>query len=326
MKIEVYRRNWNEVDVDEIAQLMLTARRASPFWRLEQNLDWFRQFIQRRKERFSPSFVILARSDGNLAGITTVITKDPTLYDLWRWHPVVLPGKHEDEIATTLINTAINQAKVDGIHRLEVCFDFGRDELRPETEAYYRKYGRWYELCGVGKLDEFVYMTCETAVSHPIAPNFLNDNFEIRTFNIQDKDNLYDCFYRAFRDGKDRSFLEKTESERQSMFDSYFDDPEYLNEEASLILSKNRQIIGFSIFKSRPHVGDEHLAVLCIHPDYQRKRLGSQLLSLAMSKIAQQGNKLMSLGVDLDNAAAYKLYKKLGFKTQTKLITHVWRP
>jgi ribosomal protein S18 acetylase RimI-like enzyme len=305
---------------------MLTARSVSPFWQPDQDIDWFRRFIQHRTERFSPSFVILARSDGNLTGMSTVITADPALYDLWRWHPVVLPGDHEDDIAIRLIDAAVNQARADGVHRLEVCFDFSRDELRPETEAYYQKYNRWYERCGAVKLDEFVYMTCETAVSRPITPNSLKDDYTISTFNMQDKDNLYDCFYRAFRNGKDRSFLEKTEQERQSMFNGYFDDPENLNQEASLILSKNRQVVGFSIFKSRPHVGDEHLAVLCIHPDHQEKRLGQQLLSISMAKVAQQGDKLMSLGVDLANVAAYKLYKKSGFRTQTKLITHMWKP
>ncbi|MCP4425933.1 MAG: GNAT family N-acetyltransferase [Chloroflexi bacterium] len=326
MKIEIHRRNWQEVDINEAAQLLFTADQASPFWRPEQNLDWFRRFIQHRKERFSPSFVILARAKERLVGMTTVITADPAMYDLWRWHPVVLPGDHEDEIATALIKASIKQMRADDARRLEVCFDFGRDDLRPETEAYYQKYDQWYEQCGAVKLDEFVYMTCETAVSQPIAPNFLNDNVAIRAFIMLDKDTLYDCFYRAFHDGKDRSFLEKTEPERRAMFEDYFDDPENLNEAASLILSKNQRVVGFSIFKSRPHVGDEHLAALCIHPDYQSKGLGRQLLSISMAKIVGQGDKLMSLGVDLDNSAAYKLYKKLGFKTQTKLITHVWKP
>ena len=107
------------------------------------------------------------------------------------------------------------------------------------------------------------------------------------------------------------------------MFDEYFENPENLNEEGSLILSKEGQVIGFSLFKTRPHIGDEHLVLLCVHPDHQGKNLGKQLLAHSVSRIAQLGEKLLSLGVDLENLAAYQLYKKSGFETQTKLITHV---
>lgn len=325
MEIEIRMHNWNVINIDEVAQLIFTARRASPFWRPDQSLDWFRQFVHQRIKRFSPSFVILARARETLVGMTGVITTDPSLYDLWRWHPVVLPGGNENEIATALIEASINQMKVAGAHRLEVCFDFSRDEMTPETEAYYQKYISWYELCGAAKLDEFVYMTCPAANFEPLSRNILPSGFEIKAFSIPDKNAIYDCFYQAFLDGKDRSFLGKTEAQRRKMFAGYFDDPENLNAAASIILSKDHQVIGFTVFKTRPYVDDEHLVLICIHPDHQGKRLGQQMLSLSMSKIAQQGNKLMSLGVDLDNVAAYQLYRKLGFETQTKIITHVWK-
>lgn len=325
MEIEIRTHNWNEVDIAEVAQLIFTARRASPFLRPDQDLDWFRQFIHQRIERFSPSFVILARVGEKLVGMTGIITADPTIYDLWRWHPVVLPGKNEDEIAAVLIEAGIHQMKTGGVQRLEVCFDFSRDEMTLETEVYYQKYASWYARYGAVKLDEFVYMTCQSANFQPLPQNFLKAGFEIRTFNIPDKNAIYDCFYQAFLAGKDRSFLAKTEEQRRRMFEGYFDDPENMNEAASLILSKDRQVIGFTIFKTRPYIGDEHLGLICIHPHHQGKRLGQQLLSLSMSKVAQPGNNLMSLGVDLDNVAAYHLYRKSGFETQTKIITHVWK-
>ncbi len=84
-------------------------------------------------------------------------------------------------------------------------------------------------------------------------------------------------------------------------------------------------MIGFTIFKSRPYIGDEHLALFCIHPDHQGKGLGQRLLSLSMSKVMQQGKNFMSVGVDLDNLAAYRTYQKLGFETQTKTINHEWK-
>ena len=88
MEIETQTHNWNEVNINEMAQLIFTARRASPFWRRDRSLDWFRQFIHHRKERFSPSFVILVRSRENLVGLSTVISADPTQWldgtTVWR--------------------------------------------------------------------------------------------------------------------------------------------------------------------------------------------------------------------------------------------------
>ncbi len=34
---------------------------------------------------------------------------------------------------------------------------------------------------------------------------------------------------------------------------------------------------------------------------------------------------IFSIGVDLSNEIAYKLYSSMGFEVQTKLVTHVWK-
>jgi ribosomal protein S18 acetylase RimI-like enzyme len=107
------------------------------------------------------------------------------------------------------------------------------------------------------------------------------------------------------------------------MFDKYFDDSENINKEASFILSKQGFVVGFCDFKIRPNVGDEHLVLLCIHPDHQREGLGTQLLFFSMSKIQQTKRDLISLGVDINNFAALKLYRKLGFQTNSKFITYI---
>ena len=325
MKIETHVHQWSEVDIDEVAQLLFTTRQASPFWRSDQKLDSFRQFIEQRRERFSPSFVILARTGETLVGMMGIITENPSLYDLWRWHPIVLPGENEDEIASALIKASIHQMKVTDIHDLEICFDFSKEQITPAAVAYYQKYKSWYAQYGAVKLDEFVYMTCQSESFIHLSKNSLEAEFEVRNLSMQNKDDLYDCFYQAFLEGKDRSFLAKNEEQRRITFDEYFEHPENLNSSGSLILLKNHQVAGYTVFNFRPRIGDEHLSLICIHPEHQGKRLGQQLLSLSMSRIAQLGNKLFSLGVDLDNTVAYHLYRKMGFETQRKIITHIWK-
>ncbi len=239
MKIEIRTHNWNEVNINEIAQLIFAARKASPFWRPDRSRDWFRQFIHQRIERFSPSFAILAMAGDTLVGMIGVITTDPTSYDLWRWHPVVLPSEDENGIASGLIEASFSQMKAAGVQRLEVSFDFSKDEITPESEVYYQKYHSWYAQHGAVKLDETAYMICQAANFKPLLRNSLETDFEIRAFSATDKDVIHECFYQAFLDGKDRSFLGKTEAQRQKMFAEFFDDPENLTTPASLILSKD---------------------------------------------------------------------------------------
>jgi ribosomal protein S18 acetylase RimI-like enzyme len=236
---------------------------------------------------------------------------------------VVLPAQNEAEIASGLIQASTTHMKAASAHWLEVCFDFSGARMTPELKAYYHKYKSWYEVCGAELLEEYVYMTCSTSGFEHLSKGFLKDGFHIESFTIQDKDEVYRCFYDAFINGNDHSFLKRTEGSRRVMFDKYFDDPENINKEASLILSKQGFVVGFCVFKTRPNVGDEHLVLLCIHPDHQREGLGTQLLSFSISKISQTKRDLISLGVDINNFAALKLYRKLGFQTHSKFITYI---
>ena len=216
MRIDIQAYSWDDLNINEVAQLVFKASRASPFWDPDRSLTWFQQFINQNIERFSPSFVLLARYGKDLVGMTGIITSNPMLYDLWRWHPVILPGENETEIATALIKASINHMKAAGAHSLEVCFDFSGAEMTSETEAFYHKYKSWYELCGAEILDEFVYMTREAFALKPSPKNFQKDGFEIKSFSMQEKNDVYECFYQCFLSGEHRSFLGKTDGQRRA--------------------------------------------------------------------------------------------------------------
>lgn len=55
-----------------------------------------------------------------------------------------------------------------------------------------------------------------------------------------------------------------------------------------------------------------HLHHFGIHPDYQRKGIGSQLAKESLKFVKQKGYQV-KLEVHKDNCAAIELYKKLGF-------------
>ncbi|MBK5114666.1 MAG: GNAT family N-acetyltransferase [Candidatus Heimdallarchaeota archaeon] len=52
----------------------------------------------------------------------------------------------------------------------------------------------------------------------------------------------------------------------------------------------------------------------CVHPKHQRKGLGEALLKKIIHEISGKKIKRIGLAVTTSNVAAYKIYKKTGFK------------
>jgi ribosomal protein S18 acetylase RimI-like enzyme len=95
------------------------------------------------------------------------------------------------------------------------------------------------------------------------------------------------------------------------------------NERASLVLTKDGQVIGFSIV--RPRTEEEHLEVFGLHPDYRGRGLAKALILKSMSTVSDQGTERMSIGVDAVNVPAVKLYEKVGFRLVSRMIVHSWK-
>ncbi|MHA2327675.1 MAG: GNAT family N-acetyltransferase, partial [Candidatus Hodarchaeales archaeon] len=132
--------------------------------------------------------------------------------------------------------------------------------------------------------------------------------------------------YEAFINGKDRTFLDQSENERQEYFKDYYDRSRQYIKDASIVLKdrENHKIVGISMI--RPREEDAHLALLATHPAYQRRGLGEKMLRLIVKKVEELGFKTMSLGVDQENTPALNLYQRMGFKSISHIITYCWKP
>ena len=62
-----------------------------------------------------------------------------------------------------------------------------------------------------------------------------------------------------------------------------------------------------------------YIDTLCVDPDYQRKGIGSKLISLTLDKARQRGFNALSLIVLADNLEAIKLYRRRGFEIESRL-------
>lgn len=56
-----------------------------------------------------------------------------------------------------------------------------------------------------------------------------------------------------------------------------------------------------------------HLLNICVHPDYQRRGLGRDLINFLLAFARRRDAQVALLEVRMSNVSAYKLYTKLGF-------------
>ncbi len=87
------------------------------------------------------------------------------------------------------------------------------------------------------------------------------------------------------------------------------------------IIFENR-LIGLSFIIS-PSSEIAFIAEISVSPYHQRKGLGKALTNKVIAECTKKGYKKIGLAVTLENTTAYKLYKKLDFKTTTNYLTIV---
>jgi len=323
MDIDIQILDWEQVDLDELALLTWKARQDSPLGEASQTITDFKNYLEGGKGRWPGTSVITARRNQKLVGWLGLIHEDPLLFELWRWHPFLLPGEDQDPIADALLHRALQITRENSAQSLQVCCHLRKDQLRPETERYLRNYQSWYEEAGLQLSDEAVYLTCPMGQIKISPPEPIHAPYAMIDHHPRYVSEMYECFLRAFSSGQDRSLLNKTAQQKKSLFFDYLETN--LNPVASKVLLEEERVIGFTLVQTRERVGDEHLALIAIVPENQRRGWGRKLISASIQAAALGENEIFSIGVDLSNQIAYNLYLSLGFEAQTKLITHIWK-
>ena len=78
-------------------------------------------------------------------------------------------------------------------------------------------------------------------------------------------------------------------------------------------LSKEQIIAGFIVFGIYS-LKTAHIMILAVHPDFQRRNIGSKLLQHALNLIRNEYVTKIRLEVRTDNAAAIHFYEHFDFK------------
>lgn len=112
--------DWDTADLDKLAELTWEARLASPLWTEGQSVEVFRNYIESSQARWPDSILLGAYRNQELAGWLALITEDPLVFELWRWHPFIRPGEQQESVAAALLGACKKITRERGAQSLEV--------------------------------------------------------------------------------------------------------------------------------------------------------------------------------------------------------------
>lgn len=312
--------DWNDLALDELAKFTFNVRQITPeIFDKKRTLEMEKRIINFRSQLASSSVVVCRRNE-KMLGWASFDTASTSIIEIGRWLPIIHPDNSWEEIASSLIDQIKDHCRKISYPRIEVSFSISDDQ---DIRAY-NLYKALYEANEMPMKDEIVYMQKNLSESDMTYINF-PATYETKSITKMPDDELYNCYYEAFIQGKDRMFLDQTEKERRDYFDDYYSRSKPFITKASMVLVRkdNQEIVGVSLL--RPRDDDAHLALLAIHPKYQGKKLGKLMMRLVMKRVFNDKFQTISLGVDKENLPALQLYLKLGFETKSRIVTHCWK-
>jgi ribosomal protein S18 acetylase RimI-like enzyme len=95
-----------------------------------------------------------------------------------------------------------------------------------------------------------------------------------------------------------------------------------LDPECSRIAERDRNVVGFLLARRWAEERTGFVDVLGVHPNHQRRGVGSALLRGAFARFAAAGLERGELGVASDNPDARKLYERLGMRPRFQSDTY----
>ena len=305
-----------DIDEQEIVQFTMKAQQQlDEQLRCGQTEEEVRQFIRGAAE--VTYCYLLARKNKKLVGWAGLYAMSESMVYLDPWHPHVRPGDDSKEIFQILVRESIRYTKEIGRNRLEVFLM----ELTDDIRSTYDRYRPLYEEAGMKRGNEWTQMICDPSSSQLKEPD-LPEGFSLKKVIEVDNEEIWPTYNETFLSSGDRRYLNQTEAQRRENFDNFFDRSKPIEEDASLLLYSEDQIVGFMKINIMNYGG--FVNGIGTHPDYRRRGLAKMLMAASIVRAAQNDMKNLVLEVDIENRHAIALYEKLGFKKVRGSISHVW--
>ncbi|NHI83842.1 MAG: GNAT family N-acetyltransferase [Candidatus Thorarchaeota archaeon] len=317
MKVEEIR--FEEADRQRIAKLILHARQAAGYWDSSMEISRVEEILSRDFEGLNVKLISI-EEDGQIKGSILLKVNDDNTAEINPWFlgglPIVSPSaKNGNELASTLLTKALQSAMRIGVTRVEALFphDVHSEQIKTMFKAH--------DMELIEEIEHLRSPLTELVVSTPDIP--IEGNV-VRLSDI-DRAQLFDCWYKTFTTGEDRSILSRNEKERRVFFEEGFDLTKEWVDKASLAIIAEKTLIAFALIRSTHGRENAHLWQFGVHPEHRRKGLAKGLLKRIFEKLIELGFTTLSLNVDVSNFPAYHLYKSLGLKREWGLVCYAWK-
>ncbi len=312
--LKIVTKDWEESDLSEVSQFVFENRIG--IYKNAEDAEGIKRYLSNIQERFPAEVIFEVNKKESLCGWVALDRESKSVAELGRWQPIVAKSKNEDEIASNLIQEVLEYAKKNGITRLEISFN----NVNPDNQEEYERSAKWLNANEIPKLQDHAYMTLQLDEFEPK----ITKNRDLSKVGLQyvDEDELYKCYHTTFSSSKDREFLDSSEKQRREKFDEAIHS-DVLNKNLSFVWKDGEKIIGFVFVHSRDN--EEHIHMFGILEEYREKGIATNLLLNILRDVKITGYRRVSLGVDISNTPAFNLYKKIGFKINSRTIVHSWK-
>jgi ribosomal protein S18 acetylase RimI-like enzyme len=314
--IEIKQKKWEDLDVRALAEITAEVRRDEGLG--NYSVEQVEEYLRTMNERFPIEIALLAMEEDQILGWLGVERVTEQIGEIGRWQPFV-QGLERNKVAQQLISRINTYARENEIKRMEIGFG----EISEANLDTFKMKQMWYESEDWNKLEDDFFMVVnpmEIAVQEPKLP----EGFNLRPLLEVDNDTLYPCYFEAFTTGQAKWIYDMTEEQIRQEFDKNFDRANPINDQASVVVEHDEDVVGFVLVLSRSE-DEEHVESIGVHPSVRGKGLAKTMLWKVFQVLQNSESENLTLGVDSVNIPAVKLYKQLGFETLSRTIRYAWK-
>jgi len=266
------------------------------------------------------AYQIIAASDenGKLIGWIYYYTAFRLMTFISGFYPVV--DKQREEIAMALIEASKKETIERGDTRLEIELVFPTENHR----SYSQKIIEWYRKCGFELAAEEVHMKSDLSTIELPGIN-QPEGYVVRMFSEVSYEMLEDIGFRTLKNSKEGLFLSMSHDEQKVTLEYFFDKSKPFIEDASLILERESEIVGFIITRLNDD-GEPEIGPVGLVPEARGKGLASYLLVRVLENLKGCGETSVYLDTTITNHPAQKLYRKYGFQDVYYKQFYYWSP
>jgi len=316
--VEITINKLKDVDIPKLASFMFEATKDTVFHRDDRTKESLEQSFERMANNENV-LVLIATTNGKIAGVLRVFTGVPEIVLAGNWHPRIHHDDAREEIALEMIQFCKEYVKENGFKRFEINLG----PIREEHVDVLKEYKAWCDKSGLYRSNEEVFLQLDLQEYQlPTAQPSLPDGFRFETIDNITNDDIESTVFNSFANESDRGFTDLTRSQQKTVFNFWFRRSQPFHRSA-IFLMKDDEVVGFNVV--RVEDDSARIGPLGVIPKHQRKGIMKAVLHDSIKQLQEDGIKIARLEVDKSNNPAIGLYAKFGFKEQYTQLYYAWR-